>query len=168
MKLVIRWSTSILFVALVVSGCSGTDSGDARKPDRPAKTTTTTLTLEQEVEAAYLRWWEVTDRAYLELDTSGLEEVSARDDLALRIREIEERKREGRPMLSKVEHDYRVSILGPAKASVTDTFRNHSVRLDPMTRQPVEADPNEVISVTFTMERLEGAWKVVFTATSPA
>jgi hypothetical protein len=117
---------------------------------------------EAEILAAYMRARDVDVHAYFDLDPSVLETAYAKFALADRIDEIETRRREGRPMAYRMEYHPRVTKLSATMAFVDDDVRNHSVRLDPVTRQPVEADPDELLQETFTLERLEMGWRVVF------
>jgi len=117
---------------------------------------------EAEILAAYMHARDVDVHAYLDLDPSVLETAYAKFALADRIDEIETRRREGRPMAYRMEYHPRVTKLSATMAFVDDDVRNHSVRLDPATRQPVETDPDELLQETFTLERLEVGWRVVF------
>jgi hypothetical protein len=38
---------------------------------------------------------------------------------------------------------------------------NHSVLLDATSKQPIEADPNKMISEAYTLELRDGLWKVI-------
>lgn len=157
-----RWSAALLFAALVVSGCSGGDSGDAREPDRPAKATTTTLTTEQEVEAAFRKYLAVGEEAYRKLDTTRLGEVTAGGHLEGMGGDIEGLKAKGTPVVTRMEHNYRVIPGGlPGQVMLRDDVVNHSVLVD-LSGMALEPDPNERLIEIFTFERKDGIWKVVF------
>jgi hypothetical protein len=150
------------FAAAACSGASG-DTGptaEVTAPPRESTTTTEARTPEQEVEAAYLRSWEVYAKAVRDLDPSGLEESFAEEHLATLRREFDRRTREGRPSRVSVEHNYRILIVGADNAMVFDRYLNHSVWLHQETGEPGEPDPNEYISDAFQMKRIEGTWKV--------
>ncbi len=160
MKLFIRWTALSLLVALVAASCSGGDGGD--EVDRPAKATTTTLTIEQEVEAAFRKYNEITDEAYRKLDTSRLGEVTAGEQLETARLHIEELKLKGTPLVTRMEHSYEVIPGGlPGQVLLRDDVVNHSVFTD-LSGNPLEPDPNERLIEIHTFERKDGAWKVVF------
>lgn len=117
-----------------------------------------------EVEAAYLRSWDLYARAVREFDPAGLEGVYADDALLVVLREVERRRAELRPARVEVEHSYRVQLLGAGRAVVFDTYLNHSVALDHASGQAVEEDPNEVLTEAFTFERRDGAWMLTSAA----
>lgn len=110
-----------------------------------------------EVEAAYLRSWDLYRRAVRELDPAGLEDIYADDALAVILREVDRRRGERRPVRVDIDHAYRVELLGAGRAVVFDSYRNHSVALDGATGEPAEEDPNEVLTEAFTFERRDGA-----------
>lgn len=177
---VTRWAGSAIF--LVGSfACSG-DDGEApttteadrtttsedvtttTAPERPASTTTTAYdptAVEGQVEAAYLRSWDVyADAVYnLELDEQALAEVYAGEALKTVRDEIRRRIAERRPSLVRVAHDYRVTVTG-STATVLDRFVNHQVALDPETLAPTEDDPNEQTLINFALKLSQGAWRV--------
>lgn len=135
-------------------------------PPRPTSTTTTMFdpaSVEGQVEAAYLRSWEVYAAAVydLELDEEALAEVFTGEALDLRINEVERRIREDRASLVELEHDYMIAVSGNT-ANVVDHFINHQVLIDPVTKKPKEPDPNERLLVNFKLDRVDGSWLVSF------
>lgn len=180
-RFVTTWgaAAAALAVLLGLAGCSGGDddggasttterattSSTTTEPERPASTTTTAYdpaAIEGQVEAAYLRSWDVyADAVYhLELDEQALAEVYADPLLAVRRDEISSRISDGRASYVQVEHDYEIQITGPDTAAVVDSYRNHQVLIDPNTKEPVEADPDEVIVDAFTLRSVDGQWVV--------
>lgn len=169
-------------VALLAAACSGNDPEAAPSttaapsstveptttttaPERMASTTTTAFdpaSVEGEVEAAYLKSWDVyADAVYhLELDEEALAEVYAGDGLSNLRREIENRIADGRAALASVDHDYEIAVTGNTIASVVDSITNHQVLIDPTTKEPIEEDPNEAQLMNFVMERIGDAWYV--------
>lgn len=178
---VTRWAGSAIF--LVGSfACSG-DDGEApttteadrtttsedvtttTAPERPASTTTTAYdptAVEGQVEAAYLRSWDVyADAVYnLELDEQALAEVYAGEHLETKRDEIKRRIAEGRAALVRVEHDYTIQLVDETTAVVIDQYVNHQVLIDPATKEPIEPDPNERVVDATTVTRVEGGWRV--------
>jgi hypothetical protein len=175
-----RVTGGCVLLALGALGCSGGDDSattttverttsstttTTTAPERPASTTTTAYdpaAVEGQVEAAYLRSWDVyADAVYdLELDEAALEEVYAERSLQTRREEIESRISEGRAALVKIDHGYQVVIVDPSTAAVIDEFTNHQVLIDPETKEPIEPDPAEVLLVNFQMKLIDGGWKV--------
>jgi SpoU rRNA methylase family enzyme len=180
-----RW-VAVIAAALLASGACG-DDGDAAPttttterttttsettttstaPPRPTSTTTTMFdpaSVEGEVEAAYLRSWEVyADAVYnLELDEAALAEVYGETALDTVTDELRRRLYEEATSLVVVDHDYVVSVVDTDNANVIDHYRNHQVRIDPATKEPIEDDPNELLLFNFQMKRIDGLWKVVF------
>jgi hypothetical protein len=154
-----RWLL-LLLVALCAVACSDGE------PDGPSASLTTppsteAPTVEDEVEAAYLRSWEVYAEAVLELDPSGLEESYASPQLERTVKAVESRRDAKTPSRVRVDHDLEVTIIRDGLAMVRDAYTNHSVLLDPDTGDPVEADPNSKITETYTLKEIDGRWKVV-------
>src|SRR5207302_1535822 len=108
-------------------------------------TTTKPQTVEQQVEAAYLKSWKVYAKAVRQLDPSGLEASYAGDQLDVTRREIERRIREGRANKVDVVHDAHVQVVDAETVLVRDRYLNHSIALDAKTGKPLESDPNETI-----------------------
>ena len=163
-----RRSLSVLLLVLVIVGCGGSD--DAKGPtatvgtDTTAESTTTTakaLTPEQEVEAAYLKSWDVYAKAALALDPAGLEKSYDGDALEIVRQDIAKFKKDNTPARFKVDHDYTITISTAGVAAVADNYVNHSVLLDPTTRQPTEADPNKRVSEVYLLKEVDGTWKVI-------
>jgi hypothetical protein len=153
-----RWLL-LLVVALCAVACSDGE------PDGPSASLTTppsteAPTVEDEVEAAYLRSWEVYAEAVLELDPSGLEESYAGTALQTVAAEVARRRADRRPARVRVDHDLSVRVVNSTTAIVIDRYTNHSVRLDPDSLEPVEPDPNEQITESYNLTRAEERWKV--------
>lgn len=150
-------------LAIALVGCNGGVGGNEAKATTTleASTTTSTLTREHEVLAALDRYWKVLARVYYELDSKGAEEVSAEGDLQSLLAEVARRQKAQQPMRYVLEHGYTLVESTPDQVTVGDRQVNHSLRLDPVTKQPVERDPNVSYSLTLTLKRLAGTWKVV-------
>jgi len=126
----------------------------------PPSTTSTTLTEDQEVEKAYLHYWDVYTQALRDLDQSHLDEALAGSALADTQNEIAKLKKDNTPVRNGVEHNYKVVLKNLASANVIDRFRNHLVLFDGSTGIPKEPDPNKVLNYTYSMERRDNTWKV--------
>ena len=134
-------------------------------PERPTSTTTTAFdpaSVEGQVEAAYLKSWDVYAEAVynLELDEAALAEVYAGDYLVTVSAEVARRREASEAALVEVEHDYSIQVVDPSTALLIDKYRNHQVLIDFETKQPVESDPDELVTDVVTLA-LDGAnWKV--------
>lgn len=168
-----------LALAVLVLGACSSDEPDASTttrestsstttttaPERPASTTTTAFdpaSVEGEVEAAYLRSWDVyADAVYdLVLDEEALAEVYADEHLETKRAEIERRIANGEAAHVRVEHDYSIEIVDATTALVIDEYTNHQVLVDPSTKEPIEDDPNEVLADVVTLKLAGGNWRV--------
>jgi hypothetical protein len=176
-----------LALAAAAVACSGDDADDAdgtadpvaevvttsTAPARP--TTTTSLvydpsTVEGQVEAAYLKSWDVyADAVYnLTLDEAALASVYAGEHLGTVQREIARRIAEGRASLVRREMRIHVDVGIDDTAVVFDDHVNHQVLIDPATKTPVEADPQERNLDVVTLRRIDGVWRVVHYERRPA
>lgn len=164
----LRRSLRALVLVLVVTACSS--GSDAKGPtatvasSKPAESTTTTAepkTPEQEVEAAYLKSWDVYAKAVRELDDSHLESAYADTALTTVRTEVQRLKGKATPVKVRVEHHYTIQVVAPDRAVVVDSYANHSVFVDPNSGVPTERDPNERLVETYTIKNIEGSWKVV-------
>ena len=179
-RFVTTWgaAAAALAVLLGLAGCSGGDddgapttteqtttSSTTTEPERPASTTTTAYdpaTVEGQVEAAYLRSWDVyADAVYrLELDEEALADVYAEDGLTNVTADVAERVRDRRAAHVVVEHRYEVVLTNDSLANVIEQLVNHQVLIDPVTKEPLEEDPNEPQLLNFVMKRFGDQWKV--------
>jgi hypothetical protein len=174
----LRRVTLCTALALAVASCTSddpeaattTESGDPTTttttvPERPASTTTTAFdpaTVEGEVEAAYLRSWDVyADAVYtLQLDETALASVYAGEHLATKRNEIRGRIDDQRAASVHIEHDYSIDVVDESTAIVIDRYRNHQVLIDPSTREPIEDDPDELVVDAVTLRLTSGGWRV--------
>jgi hypothetical protein len=162
-----RRTLAVVVLALAFTGCGGDDGTDTPSaslttpPTSERTTTTTALTPEEEVEQAYLRSWEVYAEAVRDLDTSGLEESYAGEQLERTRAEVEQLRADGHAVEVSVEHDYRIQIVDPDLAVVQDRYRNHSILIDAASGEPLEEDPDDLYFETYTLRESGGRWKVV-------
>jgi len=178
-----RWVRAATVAALLATGACGDDGDDpsppsttrgtttsdttttTTAPERQPSTTTTAFdptSVEGQVEAAYLRSWDVYAEAVynLELDEEALAEVYADPLIGVRRTEIERRVRDGHAALVRLEHNYQIDMTGPDTAAVIDRYVNHQVLIDPVTKQPTEEDPNETLVDVFSARLVNGSWLI--------
>ena len=116
----------------------------------------------QEVEQAYLKYWEVYSEAMYTLHTSRLSEVAAGERLEQAISEVEKLKAQGKAAKIDVEHHFFVFDVAANSARVHDEYVNNSYAIDPETKRPIGAPgKSESIVDTYFLERIDGVWKVV-------
>lgn len=113
-----------------------------------------------EVERAYLRFWEVWTEANLKLDPELMKQVATGEALRVLTEQIEEQRAKNQPVRISVEHHYDTLLTGPDTASVEDRYVNHSVRLNPATMQPIEADAGIEIRASHSLRRTDRQWHV--------
>ena len=147
----------------LAAACSGggSDDGPSAVVTAPERTTTTLSAVEREVEAAYLKSWDIYADAALRLTTERLAESYAGEQLTRTTADIQDRMRTRWLARISVDHSYHLRLLTPTRAEVHDQYVNHSVRLDPETSEPLEDDPRERVTETYALERTDGKWKVV-------
>jgi len=179
----VRGLTLIIVLSLMTASCRDDDPSAASTtttdevsttsstttttvPERPTSTTTTAFdpaSIEGQVEAAYLKSWDVyADAVYnLELDEQALSEVYAGDYLVTVSAEIVRRTQNGEAASVAVEHDYSIRLADSTNAVVIDKYQNHQVLIDFETKQPIEQDPDEMVTDVVTLALMEGIWKVI-------
>lgn len=139
--------------ATPMPGITPTLPGGLRLADSP---------LEREVQAAYLRYWDVLTEANLSLDTSRLPEVTAGRELAQAQQQVEELKGKGKAAKVDVEHRIALAKVTPDEAVVADEYLNKSVYVDPVTKAEFKTTaPPTVEKLSFTLRKIDGQWKVV-------
>lgn len=131
-------------------------------PATPAATATPVPSVEREVEAAYLAYWEAYAAAALHLDPSLVEGAASGRELARIRAEISALRSSGVAMRVVVEHDPLVVVTSGTSAVVVDHITNGSFYVDPSTKRPPRAEGGgEVLRDTVFMEKEGGRWRAV-------
>ena len=122
---------------------------------------TPTRSIEDEVLAAYTRYWEVYGDALSRLDGTRLPEVMTGPRLQRALDEIERLRADGQAVRIVVDNDPLVAAISGDEATVVDQYENSSYLIDATTKEPVgeRGEPN-TLRDTFTLVREDGAWKV--------
>ena len=118
--------------------------------------------LEQEIEQAYLHYWDIRRQAYLNLDPSILTKVEAGAKLAREQRQLEDFKAQGRA--ARLDVDHRIAIVKATadSAIVYDEYLNKSVFVDAQTQQDIPtASPPAVEKISVDLQKVDGIWKAV-------
>lgn len=139
---------------------------DGARADAVEHTTTTSTSppsTEEQVRRAYLASWHARARAMQTLDASHLECCYAGETLATLYRSVDRHARDRHKVRVHATHDIDVLMIGADRAVVTDHAVESSVLYDADTGRDLEPTPHDVELLQFTLERLEGVWKVVFT-----
>lgn len=156
--------------ALLTAACRGTPSAPAVTSPPAAIATSTAvgtptpspLTFEQEVERAYLAYWEAYSRAVLDLDASRVEGFAAGEELERLKGEIAQLERDGVAFRVVVTHDPLVVRRSGDEASVVDRVVNRSFFVDRVTKLPeTAAGSGETLTYTFLMQRVDSRWVVI-------
>lgn len=156
-----RWAVaSLAFVSACGGGGPSTPSATVASAPKPQHTTTT-LSLEQQVEAAYLKSWDVYAHAMRTFDTSQLANVYVGKALNLRLEEVARLKRDNSPARTVVTHNItQIRLLKSGEAVVHDDYENHSVLLDGKSGEPIESDPDNIVKRQYAMRYVDRAWKI--------
>ncbi len=161
------WFGAALAVAVIsVAGCDGDGEPSGTLKASPSPETATaepsaTLSLEDEIGQAYLRYWDAYSDALLELDVSLVEDVATGEQLERVRAEIEGFRAQGLALRVRVEHDFVVVEASEDSATVTDTIVNNSFFVDAVTKEPPEGTSSgEILEDTYRLEKIGGQWMV--------
>lgn len=154
-----------LLSAAAVMACSGDDDSDNTPTASPPQSTTTspaaTPSIEDEVIAGYLKYWEVYSEALFNLDASRLSNVMDGPRLERAIGEISDLEQQGKAVEIDVDNQPAVVEVEGDTAVVLDNYENRSRFIDPQTKEPLSSPGDaEVIRDTVTLMLLDGVWKV--------
>jgi hypothetical protein len=161
-------------VLLLAVACSGGDEpGTATATATPTSAPTSTPTaastvmatptpsIEDEVTAAYLAYWDAYSEAVLALDIGLVEGFAAGEELARVRGEIETLRGDGVAVRVAVEHNPIIVLTSETSATVVDEVTNNSFYVDAVTKDPPQAEgPGEVLRYTFFFEVVDGRWVV--------
>lgn len=129
----------------------------------PPATATPTPSIEDEVAAAYLAYWDAYSEALLNLDASLAEAWASGEELDRIREEIETLSADGVAARVTVGHDFTVVSTSDDRAVVIDEIFDQSFYVDPDTKEPETSDvPGRTVRDTYQMQRdADGAWVVV-------
>lgn len=162
-------SALALLSAATIVACNGDDGSDSTPiastiPSTAATASPTgTSSIEDEVGAAYLDYWDVYAEAVLNLDESGLEGVMTGSQLQRTLDEISTLQQRGRAAKIVVEHNFFVAEVDVASgtATIRDDYTNSSYEVDAETKEKVgDAAPGTAVSDTYFLVKEGNTWKV--------
>lgn len=123
----------------------------------------------EQVRQAFFAYQDAFALAGKTLDPGPLASFSQGQVLDYAQSAIEHARALNQPYLVRVDHNITSIIVlrglgGPnLGAQVNDTYVDHTVRLDPKTLQPIEADPNHRGQKSYTFQEVSpGVWKATF------
>lgn len=171
----------LLLCLAVVTGC-GSDDGDDAGPRAtvpetttstapPTTTSTTTaptfeplladpaLTVEEQVEAAYLFSWEIYLDAVERGDPTFLPLAYADEALEVVEAEVDSLVGANQRVRGSVEHAYAITVLDTGNAVALDAYLNHLVLHD-ASGSPLEPDPASREDDQYTLVLREDRWLV--------
>lgn len=160
--------TLALLTAAVVACGGDDDSDESQTPSLAASVSGTALpsetqSVEDEVGAAYLEYWDVYADAVFDLDGSRLEEVLTGSQLQRTLSEIAALQQRGRAAKIVVEHNFFVAEVDAVAgtATIRDDYTNSSYEVDSETKEMVgNAASGTVVSDTYFLVKEGGTWKV--------
>lgn len=168
MKTITTTLAIMLLLASLAGACNGDDDPDATPT--PSSTTATagtsttsaTASLEDEVGAAYLEYWDAYSAALLELDVSLVEPFAGGERLDEIREEVEGFRAQGVALRTVVEHDFVVIEASENTATVSDEIVNNSFFVDPETKEPPTAEGSgETFTDNYRLEKVGDKWIVV-------
>jgi|SRR5581483_2531177 len=116
---------------------------------------------EQQIEQAYLHYWDVYSGALFNLDASAASQVAAGAEVQRIQDEVDSFRRKGDAVRVVVQHHYLIFDVTDTDAKVYDEIQNGSFSVDPLTKQPPQgSDATDLERDTFFFHRIDGAWKV--------
>ena len=127
-----------------------------------AQSATPAASPEKEVERAYLAYWDAYAAAVLNLDATLVEGFAAGTDRDAIREEIEKLRADAVAVRVVVKHDPLIVMTSESTATVVDQMTNNSFYVDPVTKDPPQADGSgNVLRDTYFLEKVAGRWVVV-------
>ncbi|MBV9174723.1 MAG: hypothetical protein JOZ81_32065, partial [Chloroflexi bacterium] len=116
-----------------------------------------------QIEQAYNHFWDVRSVAMYTMDGSGLPDVMDGEPLQYLLDFMDSLRAQNKAVAIIVEHNARVRYASADEAAVEDHYINHSIDIDPVTKEPMEDPPTESYVYDYRMHDFDGVWKVVET-----
>jgi len=123
---------------------------------------TATVNIEDEVIESYLAYWDRYAAAVLDLNADLVADLAGPEELARVQDEVEMLRGQGVALRVVVEHNPVVIESSNTTAVVYDEMTNNSFYVDPVTKEPPEAEgTGEMLKDTFFLEKVDGQWTVI-------
>jgi hypothetical protein len=127
----------------------------------PAEGGPSTPQLEEEVEQAYRRYWDLYSEALYTLDTSRVGQVAANEELRRIEEEVSGFRAQARAVRADVSHSYLIVDVTDAGATVYDEITDRSFLIDPATKEPSQGPGTaHLVKDIYYFRKVDGAWKV--------
>lgn len=158
-----------LSAVLPLVGCGGDDeASDTPTPTSSPSATATgtapptpTVSIEDQVIESYLAYWDRYAAAVLDLNADLVAELAGPEELARVQGEVEMLRAQGVALRVVIEHNPIVVESSETTAVVYDEMTNNSFYVDPVTKEPPEAEgTGELLKDTFFLEKVDGQWTV--------
>ena len=158
-----------VLLVLLAGACSGdddsaieTNSTDPTQATATASVTpTSTASVEDEILADYMRYWDAYGEAALNLDASLVEEFAVGEELESIRAELADLRTQGVALRVVLTHRPVLVEVSGDKAVLMDEMVNNSFFVDPVTKEPpIASGSGETLRDTFYLERIDGKWVV--------
>lgn len=159
-----------LSAILPLGACGGDDdASDTPTPTSSPSATATgtapptaTVSIEDEVLESYLTYWDRYAAAVLDLNADLVADLAGPEELARVQGEVEMLRAQGVALRVVIEHNPVVVESSNTTAVVYDEMTNNSFYVDPVTKEPPEAEgTGEMLKDTFFLEKVDGQWTVI-------
>ena len=140
-----------------------TDRPLSRRPTAPAGAAVDP-TLAAEILPAYQHYWEVLDDALATLDDSKLGDAMDGPALLAAQTYVNQLRDQNKAGVGPEDHSITLVTATPEDAVIHDHVVDHSVFVDPATREPLPPDEqgtNTETDYTYYLRNIDGVWKVV-------
>ena len=121
--------------------------------------------LAAEILPAYQHYWGIRDNALANLDGTHLSEVMDGIELVAAQTYIDQLLSQGKAVDGSEDHSITIVSATPDDAVIHDFVVDHSVFVDPTTREPLppeqQAKPDTEIDATYHLRNIDRVWKVV-------
>jgi hypothetical protein len=114
-----------------------------------------------DVRQAYLAWWGAREKAYLELNAAPMKALMTDQGFTEEKGRLGQQASTGDPLRMVADHNPQIVVYRDGgTASIDDVWVDHSVSLDPTTRQPLQQDPDLAIEDSTVLRKQGGHWLV--------
>ncbi len=122
--------------------------------------------LAAEILSAYQRYWHVLDDALASLDGSKLNGVMDGPELVAAEAYLGQLRSQNKAAVGPADHEITLVSATPEEAVIYDKVVDHSVFVDPTTKEPLPpeqqgAQPDTPVPSYYYLHKVDGVWKVV-------
>jgi hypothetical protein len=121
--------------------------------------------LAKEILQGYSDYWSVRVLATRDPSDSSLnlEGVMAGTELARAQQVLADYRQQGKAYVTDIRHQIWITQATSNEAAISDAYIAASLRIDPDSKEPLNADTGpsiENLQTTFLLEKIDGSWKV--------